>query len=254
MLYKSNSEYPIGAKNKITIINPILEQLIEYGNQNLQCSIDPFAPKVPEGARQYFERHGYLIIRNLYDAKELYHPVPTERGQLNYCGNSKTFHHTLEERQVNGSLVRYSHPQYGEIHSRIRLILQYILGVELYNTYYYDRFYFVGQRLDRHMDRDACEISVSIQVSSNTGHPWPFCLETLEGKEIGANIEDGWGIVYRGCDIEHWRDPLKSKYNKANQIINTILRKQNDTYHHQIVFHYGMANGTKAHYDYDATT
>jgi hypothetical protein len=253
MLYKSKSEYSIGDRGKIAIVNPILEQVLEYGDQNLQCSIDSFAPKVPEGARQYFKKHGYLIIKNLYDVKELYHSVPMERGQINYCKDSKKFHHNPEEKQAKGSLVRYYHPQYIEIHSRIRLILQYILGVELYNTYYYDCYYFTGQGLDRHADHDSCKISVSIQISSNTSRPWTFCLQTLENKEIGINIEDGWGIVYMGCNVEHWRDPLKSKYNKAAQLANTILRKQDDTYYHQIFFHYIMANGTRPHYDYDAT-
>ena len=46
------------------------------------------------------------------------------------------------------------------------------LGRKLYNTYYYDRFYFPGQALTRHADRDACEISVTVHVSTN-----------LEGKD-----------------------------------------------------------------------
>ena len=38
------------------------------------------------------------------------------------------------------------------------------IGRKLYNTYYYDRFYFPGQKLERHADRDACEISVTVHV------------------------------------------------------------------------------------------
>jgi hypothetical protein len=101
------------------------------------------------------------------------------------------FNHFPEEHQVNGSLARYTHPQYREIHSKVRMILEDILGEKLYNTYYYDRFYFAGQRLFRHSDRDACEISVSIQISTNASTPWPFCIETPSGEERFANLR-GW--------------------------------------------------------------
>ena len=50
--------------------------------------------------------------------------------------------------------------------------LEEALGRKLYNTYYYDRFYYPGQALSLHADRDACEISVSIHISTN-----------LEGKD-----------------------------------------------------------------------
>jgi uncharacterized LabA/DUF88 family protein len=64
--------------------------------------------------------------------------------------------------QVNGSLAVYSHPQYRSIHSGIRMKLEEVIGRKLYNTYYYDRWYFDSQQLKKHIDRDACEISVSV--------------------------------------------------------------------------------------------
>jgi hypothetical protein len=242
-----NPNLPVGATGPVTLVKPIMEQFNKYHEQGLQCSIDPGAPGVPEGAKQYFKKYGYLIIKNLWNPKELYATVPKERGQINYYGSVDKFHHDPEERQVNGSLARYSHPQYKEIHSKIRLILQDILGEELYNTYYYDRFYFKGQRLVRHKDRDACEVSVSVQISSNANQPWPFCLQTLEGKEIAANLQDGWGLLYMGCEVEHWRDPLESRYSKLGRLTNKVLRKDDDTYWHQIFFHYVRANGSRAH-------
>ena len=60
-----------------------------------------------------FDRDGYLLIKNLWDPKELYHPVPKERGQINYFGKTTDqFHHNPLEAQVEGSLARYWHPQY----------------------------------------------------------------------------------------------------------------------------------------------
>ena len=104
-----------------------------------------------------FEKDGYLVVKNLWDAEDLYHPLPDLTGQLNYWGKGVTqFHHEKIETQVEGSLARYWHPQYRKAHSQIRQKLEEIIGRALYNTYYYDRYYFPGKELTKHADRDAC--------------------------------------------------------------------------------------------------
>ena len=65
-----------------------------------------------------FERNGYLVIENICDPDQLYHPVPKERGQLNWWGkNMDQFSYQEEEHQVNGSLARYSHPMHTFTHT-----------------------------------------------------------------------------------------------------------------------------------------
>ena len=248
MTIEHNPNRLIGASKELIEVEPTLETFKKYQKQDLQCSVDPGDSAVPEGAREYFNRHGYLIIKNLYNPTELYHPVPSIRGSIKYFGSKDKFVHEPEEKQVVGSVARYSHPQYKTIHTNIRLILQDILGKELYNTYYYDRYYFAGQRLDRHSDRDACEVSVSVQVSTNSDQPWPFCIETPNGEERACTLQNGWGLLYKGCERQHWRDPLKSRYTrKRDKLKNWITKKKDDTYHHQIFFHYVLADGPRAH-------
>ena len=72
------------------------------------------------------------------------------------------------------------------------------------------------------------------------------------GEERFANLENGWGLLYKGCEREHWRDPLQSRYNKRGKLWNKIRRKEDDTYHHQVFFHYVRANGSRAHCANDA--
>ena len=196
-----------------------------------------------EGINAFFNKYGYLKVEKLYDPKELYSEVPKERGQITYYGSVDKFDHISEEQQVNGSLARYSHPQYKQIHSQIRLKLEKILGEQLYNTYYYDRFYFSGQELTRHKDRDACEISVSVHISTNSKKPWPIWMKSPEGEERYVELEPGDGVIYKGCDIEHWREPFKPKSN--------IFDRKN-YYYHQIFFHYVRANGHRVHFAFDS--
>ena len=86
---------------------------------------------------EFFDRNGYIVIKNLCDPKELFHPVPELRGQLNYRSkNLDDFEHIEVEGQVEGSVARYWHPQYRKTHAKIRLILEQAIGRKLYNTYY----------------------------------------------------------------------------------------------------------------------
>ena len=129
-----------------------------------------------------FEKNGYLVIKDLWDPQELYHPVPEKKGQYSYVDkNPENYRYDEVEKQVEGSTSRYWHPQYRTIHTGIRLKLEEHLGRKLYNTYYYDRFYYPGQKLIRHADRDACEISVTIHVSTNLEDKdadWPIWIKT----------------------------------------------------------------------------
>jgi hypothetical protein len=201
-----------------------------------------------------FEKNGYLVIRNLWDPEELFRPVPEIRGQISYYGKQlDQYHHVPEGEQVEGSLATYTHPQYREIHSGIRKRLESVIGRELYNTYYYDRFYFVGQELTRHADRDACEISVSIHISSNVTECWPFKIKTVGDEEHSLCLGVGDGLLYKGCERPHWRDPLQSRYKrKRDRLKNWITRKEDDTYYHQVFFHYVLADGQRAHCYNDA--
>ena len=207
-----------------------------------------------------FEKNGYFVIKGLCDPKKLYHELPKERGTLKWFGKKlSNFKDYGEETQVKGSLARYLHPQYLKIHSEIRLILEKFIGRKLYNTYYYDRFYFPGQELTRHLDRPACEISVSVHVSSNIKQDWPFYIKTPDGykdsskkeilfygKEVPVILKPGDGVVYKGCERPHWR-------NRMPGFLDTKLYKNklDKLYYHQIFFHYVLQDGYRTNFAYD---
>ena len=186
-----------------------------------------------------FDRDGYLVIENLFDPKKLYRPIPNDRSLIKYIDGEPIC--MGEEPQVSGSSATFNHPQYGLIHTQIKYQLEEVIGRELLETYYFDRFYFSGQRLDWHVDRDPCEISVSVHVSSNLDEPWPFWIktpDTYNGEEIVkkgenkfCNLSPGDGVIYKGCERPHWREPLK---------------EEEGIYYHQIFFHYVLKNGRRS--------
>jgi len=214
---------------------------------------------------EIFEKNGYLVIKNLWNPEELYHPLPLERGQMKWWGKKiNQFVHQEVEMQVKGSLSRYWYPQYRQIHSGIRIKLEKKLGKKLYNTYYYDRYYFSGQELTKHTDRPACEISVSIHVGTNlegdAAH-WPIWIKTpdtytdknktqilISGENHSVILKPGDGMIYKGCERPHWRDPMPTQYEKT-WYGKKIIKKE--IYYHQIFFHYVLQDGYRAQYAWD---
>ena len=213
-----------------------------------------------------FEKDGYLVIKDLWDSEELYHPLPKQRGQMNYWSNNlEQYNYHEVEQQVEGSLARYWHPQYRKIHTGVRNKLEEIIGRKLYNTYYYDRFYFPGQELKKHSDRPACEISVSIHISTNLPDnlkDWPFKIKTpdtytdkrktsvlVPGEERSAVLNPGDGLLYKGCERPHWRDPMPTPRVRKRDML--LRGKQPEYYYHQIFFHYVLQDGERAHHAWD---
>ena len=96
-------------------------------------------------------------------------------------------------------------------------------GLKLDPNYTYARIYKKGDELKRHKDRFSCEISTTMNLG---GDPWPIYLSPNEnvgapdGKKITAaskakgikvDLKPGDMLVYRGIELEHWREKFKGK-------------------------------------------
>ena len=96
-------------------------------------------------------------------------------------------------------------------------------GLKLYPAYSYARIYKKGDELKRHKDRFSCEISTTMNLA---GDDWPIYLEpnselggVIEGfgyvskntKGVRVDLKPGDMLVYRGCELEHWREKFKGK-------------------------------------------
>lgn len=192
-----------------------------------------------------FDKNGFFVIKKLCNPEFLYCKVPEEnlKGKMLFYNLENKFYTVKEEDQVQGSISRFDFPDYSQAYHQIKLIMENFIGRKLNKTYYYDRFYFVNQELKKHQDRPECEISCTYHVSSNIKDSWDFKLISLTGEEKSISLSPGDALVYKGTELIHWRDPLKSKYNKFERIIRKILRKKDDTYYHQVFFHYVLQDG-----------
>mgnify|MGYP003314268361 CR=1 FL=1 len=94
------------------------------------------------------------------------------------------------------------------LHSVLYPVLEKETGLKLLPTYSYMRVYRNGATLDKHTDRPACEISASLHVGSNYSPTWKLYAE---GQPITQEIGDL--LIYRGCEVEHWREPFVTDEN-----------------------------------------
>lgn len=192
--------------------------------------------EVSKRFKQLEENKVVLIPDAIDGMSEYVQEKPQRIGTVTY--DKKTgveLEHKMTE-QVQGSLARYNHPIYRDLHYKIKGLLEKVFDLDLYPTYYYDRFYSSGQELKKHVDRPSCEISVSLFISSNTEEPWPLYFDTPIQGEIGVITIPGDICVYKGCEVVHWRTPLQGDDN---------------TYHHQLFLHYVNANGNYLQFAYD---
>jgi hypothetical protein len=157
-----------------------------------------------------------------------------------------------DEKQVPGSLARYNIPIYRELHFLVKKEIEKRLGMDLHPTYFYDRFYSPGQVLKRHSDRPACEVSVTLQISTTLKNPWPIWFERPDGSESYVLMNNGDAAVYKGCEREHWRDAMPDEVPWWKKKVAKIRGKEIVQTHHQVFLHYVDANGPFVHCSFDA--
>jgi hypothetical protein len=105
--------------------------------------------------------------------------------------------------QVPDSLARLDHEiMFDTVLERLWPTIESIAGEELLPTYAFSRLYCNGNTLEKHTDRPACEVSVTIQLGRSHHYAWPIYVEGTR-----YDLAEGDGVLYYGCDAEHWRNP-----------------------------------------------
>lgn len=119
----------------------------------------------------------------------------------------------------------------------VRLLVEKVPSVSelcaepLLPTYAYARIYKHGEVLLRHRNRDACEISLSLNLAQDT--EWPIHIQKPDGNEAALNLRPGDAMMYLGCEADHWRE---------------CFTGQN---HVQVFIHYVRAHGSRAYAFFD---
>lgn len=109
--------------------------------------------------------------------------------------------------------------------------VSYLIQEDVLPTYCYSRIYKHGDVLTRHRDRDACEISLTLNLFQDT--EWPIYIRKPNGEEVALSLMPGDAMLYLGCDAEHWRNAFTGQS------------------YGQVFMHYVRANGERAYAYFD---
>ena len=108
------------------------------------------------------------------------------------------------DEQVPETYSHYADIVMETLLQKVKPIMEKESGLNLIETYSYARIYKKGDELKRHKDRYSCEISTTMNLG---GDDWPIFLEP----DIKVNLGQGDMLIYRGCDLEHWREPFEGE-------------------------------------------
>jgi len=159
-----------------------------------------------------FKKQKYLIIKKAItkDVANFIFEYFSLKKEIFYFVYEKTKRIPNERLGINGDIqVQDSFASYADLVMETLLktllpLMEKNTGLKLYPTYSYARIYKKGNILEKHKDRPSCEISTTLNLG---GDPWPIYLEP----NIKVDLNPGDMLIYRGCDLEHWRNEFKGK-------------------------------------------
>ena len=175
--------------------------------KNKYCVIKQAIPKqIAEFVYNYFLMKRQ-VARTLFDTRYI-SPFTTEFGVWN-------------DQQAPNTYSHYADIAMETLLLRTLPVMEKHTKLKLNPTYSYARIYKKGDILERHKDRFSCEISTTLNLG---GDPWSIHLEpkknvgipdgkkytsVTNNKGIKVNLKPGDMLVYKGMELEHWREEFQ---------------------------------------------
>ena len=150
--------------------------------------------EIADFAYQYF-LNKRKVARHLFDSK--------------YISPFTEYWGVWNDTQVPETYSHYSDLVMETLLQKMKPIMEKETEKTVVETYSYARIYKKGDELKRHKDRPSCETSCTMNLG---GDEWPIFLEPsgAQGKEVVKGLlNPGDMLIYRGCDLEHWREPFE---------------------------------------------
>lgn len=147
--------------------------------------------------------NNFLVIKNFIDskrAKSLYKEFK-KYCEENYVGG---------DPQVPDTPGKYNYSSFLELLCEKTLEVSKIIEEPVLPTYCYTRIYKNGDVLKKHVDRDACEISMTLHLDGDLD--WEIYVENPSGDEVPVKLESGDALIYFGCDAPHWRNSFTGNF------------------------------------------
>jgi hypothetical protein len=173
-----------------------------------------------------FEENQYLIVENFFSEKEcenLYNEY------IQFLEREK-----IDAKKVDSIVnIATQAPSCAMFVEKLCMIYPRVVEIvkeNLLPTYALGRIYTNGSILRKHVDRPACEISLTVNLAQDK--EWAIWLNS-NGTPRQVIQKPGDALFYLGCDAEHWREPYDGSM------------------YCQVFFHYVRSRGKRAQHYFD---
>lgn len=181
--------------------------------------------------QEIFKNHGFCIVRNAL--------TDDLRDVITQYALFDEMQDFTPEGDTGGVCVPNAHSKYVDpamesVLLHLQKTIEENTGIAVFPTYSYYRIYRKGDDLKKHKDRPSCEISATLCFNYEYTDPnfaWPIFMGGNK-----AVLYPGDMVIYRGVDVEHWREPFDGHVND---------------WHVQGFFHYVDANGPYTEWKFD---
>lgn len=164
--------------------------------------------------------NNYLHIPN-FISKEEANSLASELIEYSKLPGNKM----INDPQAPNSLAMYNYLSFVKLLVKKIPEVSKILQEDVLPTYTYTRIYTHGEVLNRHRDRPACEISLTLNLKQDTN--WPIWFQKPNGEEVSIGLNQGDAVMYLGEIADHWRNAYQGQE------------------HVQLFLHYVRAEGSK---------
>lgn len=168
--------------------------------------------------------NGYFVIPNFIDSKKAKELAIEFKD---YCITNNIGN----DSQAPNSMAYYNYKSFLEILCDKTSEINLGMGEPVLPSYVYSRVYKNGSVLEPHVDRPACEISITVHLDGDT--TWPIWIETPNGENRSVMLYSGDAMVYLGCERTHWREEYSGEW------------------YAQMFLHYVRSNGSNFEHYFD---
>lgn len=175
---------------------------------------------------QQFEENGFLVIKNFITKKRA---KKLSKEFINFC--QKNPNECVSDSQVPNTPAKNNYIPFLELLCEKTPKITKVLGEFVLPTYSYSRIYKNKDILEKHTDRDSCEVSLTVHLDGDI--EWEIFLQDLNGKVQSITLNSGDALMYSGCTVPHWRDEYEGNF------------------YTQVFLHYVKSKGSKNQYYFD---
>lgn len=133
----------------------------------------------------------------------------------------------IKDQQAPNSPAIYNFKPFLELLCQKTNEVTNLIEEQVLPTYTYARIYKNGEVLNRHRDRPACEISLTVHIGGD--EKWDISIQKPSNEEVTLDLQIGDAMLYLGCIADHWRDKPFTGQNYS-----------------QVFLHYVRSNGPNA--------